>query len=192
MRRPPPKAAQRCGQRCYRGNDLGAAGRTMIDQGEWHFAAAVFGEAFEDALLCEHVVLRPKVALRDGGPGRQIVERIAPSPSVGGPQEQLYRRHLAREPGEMASEIRQRGGVGGLEQRQQGLAYCAPFGPHAAQQQLLAFFICPPEFKVEEDRNQDEDDGKKACLRRERRCPAGAPPCFSLPRSSGIRNWRNF
>src|SRR5215472_13045936 len=98
----------------------------MIDQREWHFVAAVSGEAFKDPLLREHVVFGLEIALRDRGPGRQVVERIAPSTSVGRPEEQLYRRHFACEPGEMTSEIRQRRVVGGLEQRQQGLADRAP------------------------------------------------------------------
>src|SRR5215472_8423296 len=92
----------------------------------------------------------------------------------------------------MVSKFRQRAIVGGLEQWQQGLADRVPFCPHAAQQQLLAFLVGPPEFEVEEDRDQDEHDGKKRCLRRERRYPAVAWPCFSFPRSSGIRNWHNF
>src|SRR5258708_38257949 len=121
----------------------------MIDQREWNFASAVFGEALEHALLRERVVFRLEIALRDRGPGRQIVNRIASRASVGRPEEQLYRRHLAREPGEMASEFRQRGVVGGLEQRQQGLANRAPFSTHAAQQQLLAFLVGRPEFEVE-------------------------------------------
>jgi len=164
----------------------------MIDQRERHFATAVFAEAFEHPLLRERVVFRLQIALRDRGPGRQIVERIASSASAGRPEKKLYRRHFARERGEMTSEIRQRGVVNGLEQRQQGLADRATFGPHAAQQQLLAFLVGPPEFEVEEDWNQDEDDGNKNYLRRERRCPAAAWQCFSFPRSSGIRNWRSF
>ena len=90
----------------------------MIDQREWNVVSAVFGEALEDTLPRKRVVFRLEIALRDRRPGRQIVERIAFRASVGGPQEQLYRCHLAREPGEMASEFRQRGVVGGLEQRQ--------------------------------------------------------------------------
>src|ERR1700750_2024656 len=69
-------------------------------------------------------------------------------------------RHFARQRVEMTSEIRQRGVVEGLEQRQQGLANRATFGPHAAQQQHLAFLVGPPEFELEEDWNQDRD-GKK-------------------------------
>ena len=164
----------------------------MIDQRERHFATAVFAEAFEHPLLGEGVVFHPQIALRDRRPGRQIVERIASSASAGRPEEQLYCRHFARERGEMASKIRQRRGVDGLEQRQQGLADRATFGPHATQQQLLAFLVGPPEFEVEEDWNQDEDDGEKNYLRRERRCPAAAWQCFSFSRSRSIRNWRSF
>jgi hypothetical protein len=164
----------------------------MIDQREWVFASAASGETFQHALLRERVMFRLQIASRDRGPGRQIVERIASGATAGRPEEQLYRRYFARERIEMTSEIRQCGVVDGLEQRQQGLADRAPFGPHAAQQQFLAFLVGPPEFEVEEHWNQDEDDGKKRYLRRERRYPAAASPCFSLPRSSGIRNWRNF
>ena len=131
----------------------------MIDQREWNVASAVFGEALEHALLHERIVLRPEIVLRDRRPGYQIVERITSSVSVGGPEEQLYRRHLAYEPGEMASEFRQRRVVGGLEQWQQGLADRASLSSHAVQQQLLAFLVGPAELEVEEDWNQDEDDG---------------------------------
>ena len=164
----------------------------MLDHRKRHFAAAVSGETFQHAQPREHVVFRLQIVLRDRGPRRQIIERISSSTGVGRPQEQLYRRHFARETGEMASKIRQLGVVGGLEQWQQGLADHAPFGSHTAQQQLLAFLVGPPEFQIEEDRDQDEDDGKKRYLRRKRRCPAGAPPCFRFPRPSGIRNWRSF
>ena len=51
----------------------------MIDQRERYFAAAVSGETFQHALLRERVVLCLEIALRDRGPGRQIVERIASS-----------------------------------------------------------------------------------------------------------------
>ena len=131
----------------------------MVDQREWNVGSAVFGEAVEHALLDERVVFRLEIALRDRGPGCQIVERITSSVCVGGPEKQLYRGHLAYEPGEMASEFRQRGVVGGLEQWQQGLADRAPLSSNAAQQQLLAFLVSRAELEVEEDWNQDEDDG---------------------------------
>src|SRR5262249_23163443 len=98
-------AAQPCGQRCYRGSDIGAAGRTTIDQRKWHFAPAMLAEALEHALARQRSVFRREMALPDRGPGRHIVERIASGARVGRPEEQLYRRRLAREPGEMASEF---------------------------------------------------------------------------------------
>ena len=64
-----------------------------------------------------------------------------------------------------------------LEQR---LVDRAPVGPHAAQQQLLAFLAGPPEFEPEKDRNQDEDDGQERCLRRERPFPGGCVAVFQL------------
>ena len=61
----------------------------MIDQGGWHFAAAVSGETLQHALLRERIMFRLQIALRDRGPGCQIVERIASSVRVGRPEEQL-------------------------------------------------------------------------------------------------------
>ena len=125
-------------------------------------------------------MFRLQIVLRDRGPRRQIVERISSSTGIGRPQEQLYRRHFARETGETASKIRQRGVGGALEQWQQGLADYATFCAHAAEQQLLAFLVGPPEFQIEEDRDQDEDDGKKRYLRRKATMSSGRAAVFQV------------
>ena len=184
------RPAAGCGrQRGHRGHDLGAAGGPMIDQRERHLAAAILGEAVEHALLRQGIALGLEVGGRDRRPRRHVVKAVAAG--AGGRQQQLDRGHLAGEAGEGGAELGQGVDVGGLQQRQQGLADHAPFVAHAAQQQLLALLVGGAEFDVEKDRDEQKDDRQQPGLGRQRPRPAQAAPRPSLVRSSGIQNRRS-
>src|SRR5258707_6471593 len=99
---------------------LGTSGRSMIYQRERHFALAVLGKAVEHALTGERLAFGLEIARHDRRPGRHIIKTACSIVGASRLQEQLYGRHLAGIPREIAAELGQQGAIGGFRRLHDG------------------------------------------------------------------------
>ena len=178
-------ASRRRRQLCDGGDDLGAAGRPVIDQRERHFAAAALRQTIEDALPRKGLALGLEIAADDSGPRGDVIKAVAVG--TGGGEQQLDRRQLSGEAFELRAEPGQAGAIGIIEQRQQGLADHPPLVAHALQQQTLAVLVSLAEFGIEEKRHRRENHREHGGLRPQR--PQAPDEAELIPQvSSGSRN----